>query len=201
MEPGYKVSIFILAFMILLAMSGCRQTNMVETVPTLSKLRPTSFPTTASKPTATEVFRKNLTLTATDIQLPYNLVYESSEYCQPPYAFLPIKETQNLTEDEIGYKLIDIWLSRYKKAEAHPYCRIADYTINKIYYNERISSLPLEPKGDFMRVADFSIRLIQIPNEWMSFSGRIDQSNWLHLAHAFAIFKIDKGYSMRFAYP
>jgi hypothetical protein len=201
MKPGYKVSIFIIVIMILLAISGCSQTNMVEIIPSQTKLTPTSFLTTVSKPTATEVFRQNLAPTATDIQLPYNLVNESSEYCQPPSGFLPIKEAENLTDDEIGYRLIDIWLSRYKKAEAHPYCRIAGYIINMVYYDERISSLPLEPKGDFTRVADFSIKLIQVPNDWMSFSGRIDQKNWLHLVHAFASLKMEEGYSMKFAFP
>jgi hypothetical protein len=70
-----------------------------------------------------------------------------------------------------------------------------------VYYDERISSLPLEPKGDFTRVADFSIKLIQVPNDWMSFSGRIDQKNWLHLVHAFASLKMEEGYSMKFAFP
>jgi hypothetical protein len=37
--------------------------------------------------------------------------------------------------------------------------------------------LPLEPKGDIMRVVQFSIKPIQIPNFWMGWSGEIDQNN------------------------
>ena len=35
-------------------------------------------------------------------------------------------------------------------------------------------SLPLEPKGDFMRNVQFSIKLIQIPTDWMSWAGEFD---------------------------
>jgi hypothetical protein len=153
------------------------------------------------KPTATEVFRQNLSPTATEIQLSFNPNVKNDGNCEPPNASLSKTEAENLSEDEIAYKLFDIWLSDYKKPGAPLYCRIADYTIDKVYYDERTPYLPLEPKGDIMRVVIFSVKLIQIPNVWMSFSGEIDQDNWLHTAHAIAIFKTDTGYIMKFANP
>jgi hypothetical protein len=114
---------------------------------------------------------------------------------------LPNQQSKNLTIDEIGYKLIEIWLDRYKKVEAHPYCRIEDYDINGVYYDEHTSSLPIQPRGDFLRVVDFSIKLIQVPNDWMSFSGTLDPSNWLRIIHPIAISQTNNGYIMEFAYP
>src|SRR6266508_3289804 len=94
-----------------------------------------------------------------------------------------------------------MWLRRYKNPEAHPYCRIDGYTIDKVYYDPGVNSQPLEPKGDFMRMVVFSVKLIQIPNEWMSFAGELDQNNWLHVSHIVAISKTNEGYKMEFAYP
>jgi hypothetical protein len=182
---------------------ACNHSATTQTSRPFQTAPSTSLPTSNStpEPATTEVFRQNIAATATDIQLPYNLVTESSEYCQSPYAILPMRDTENLSEDEIAYKLVDIWLSRYKKPEAHPYCRIDDYTIDKVYYDERTPYLPLEPKGDIMRVVIFSVKLIQVPADWMALSGEIDQNNWLHTAHAIAIFKTTEGYTMEFANP
>ncbi len=183
---------------------GCNNFTTTQTftpfpIPPTTTAVPTS--TETLEPTATEVFRQNISATATNLQLPYNLVTQSSEYCQVPPPILPLYETKNLSEDQIVYKLVELWLSRYKKPEAHPYCRIDDYTIDKIYYDKHMLSFPVEPQGDIMRVVVFSLKLIQIPNDWMSFSGEIDQNNWLHITQTFAIFKTETGYVMKFAFP
>jgi len=152
-------------------------------------------------PAATEIFRQEIPATATDIELPHNLESERSEYCKPPYALLPVDDNSDISEEEIVYKLVDIWLKRYSNPDAHPYCRIDGYKIDKVYYDLDLISQPLEPRGDFMRVVIFSVKPIQIPNDWMSFSGELDQSNWLHLSQVVAAFKTDDGYTMKFAYP
>lgn len=151
--------------------------------------------------TSTPIFRQVSIPTPTDIQLPYNLVTENSEFCQVPPPTLPLRDAENLSEDQIVYKLIELWLNRYKKPEAHPYCRIDDYAIDKVYYDKRMLSFPVEPQGDIMRVVVFSLKLIQIPNDWMSLAGEIDQNNWLHITQTFAIFKTETGYVMKFAFP
>jgi hypothetical protein len=138
--------------------------------------------------------------TSTEFNLPYNLVQESSEYCKSPYAVLSTNDAKDLSEDEIARKLIGVWLERYKKAEAHPYCRIDDYRVDEISFAPH-ESLPLEPKGSFSRTVMFSVKLIQIPNEWMSFSGEVDKENWLHTSHLISISKGDDEYTMFFVYP
>ncbi len=52
-----------------------------------------------------------------------------------------------------------------------------------------------------MRIVDFSIELIQVPNAWMSFAGDIDQENWMHVSHVVSISETSDGYEMEFAYP
>jgi hypothetical protein len=195
---------WLLTFIVSLNLYGCINFTIIQTSTPLPILpTKTAVPTSTEtlEPTATEVFRQNISATATDIQLPYNLVTESSEYCQVPPPILQLNETENLSEDQIVYKLVELWLNRYKKPGAHPYCRIDDYTVDRVYYDKRITSPPIEPQGDIMRVVVFSMKLIQIPNDWMTLAGEIDQNNWLHTAQTVAIFKTDKGYIMKFANP
>ena len=179
-----------IACLVLFSLSAC-QSAPVVVAPTV--VRPTMA--------VTETVRPSVSITATDIQLPYNLVESDSSYCQPPYAFLPNHEAAGLSDDEIAFELVRLWLSRYEKAEAHPYCRIDGYILNDVYFDEYTSLLPLEPKGDFMRMADFSIKLIQVPNLWLSLSGNLDQNNWFHLKHAIVITKVEGGYRLEFAHP
>ncbi|HLO13425.1 MAG TPA: hypothetical protein VK206_01255 [Anaerolineales bacterium] len=193
MKSGHPSKLLIATF-ILLVVSAC---NTVAPIVTPSPVAPTA----TTVPTATSVVSQDLTPAPTDIQLPYNLVTESAEYCKQPSALLSVANGNDISEDEIVYKLVEIWLRRYKSPEAHPYCRIDGYTIDKVYYDPSINSQPLEPKGDFMRVVLFSVKLIQIPNDWMSLSGELDQKNWLHISQIVAISKTNDGYKMEFAYP
>ena len=123
------------------------------------------------------------------------------KYCNSPEVFLPKTDAQGLNDDKIAQKLMELWLDYFNTLQAPSYCRIGGYTIDKVYYDERTPSLPLEPKGDFMRVLRFSIKLIQYPNFWMSWVGDVDKENWLHTGNKVALFRSSIGYTMKFAYP
>jgi hypothetical protein len=162
----------------------------------------TAVPMSAVSPSAvTEIpiFRQDVA--PTDIQLPFNSDVKNDGYCQPPSALLPVDDNNDISEDEIVYELTKIWLRRYANPNAPLFCRIDGYTIDKVYYDLSILSGPLEPKGDFMRIVVFSVKLIQVPSDWMSFSGKLDQENWLHLSQPVAVTKTNDGYKMQFAYP
>ena len=160
---------------------------------------PTVIPSSVVTPTP--ILRQELIPSPTDIQLPFNPEVKNNGYCKPPSAILPVSDHNDISEDEIVYELIKIWLRRYTDPNAPLFCRIDAYRIDKIYYDLSILSGPLEPRGDFMRVVAFSVKLIQVPSDWMSFSGELDQENWLHLSQPVAIFKTNAGYTMQFAYP
>lgn len=188
-----------MASILLLHLQACSTfASNATVIPSTAQLTPTQQILT---PTATELFRQDLSATATDIQFPDTLVSESSEYCKPPYALLPVDDNSDISEEEIVYKLVGIWLRPYSNPDAHPYCRIDGYKIDKVYYDLDLISQPLAPVGDFMRVVDFSVKLIQIPSDWISFSGELDQDNWLHLSQVVAVFRTNEGYTMKFAYP
>jgi hypothetical protein len=139
--------------------------------------------------------------TRTEIQLP--VVYGSveHEYCQSPSIPLPIADAHGLSDDEIVGMLMDLWLAYFNAPDSPDYCRVDGYQIDKVYSYEDLSHLPLTPKGDFLRGVLFSIKLIQIPNFWMSLGGDIDQQNWLHTGANVAVFRSDSGYTMKFARP
>jgi hypothetical protein len=180
---------------LLLILCAC---NASVTYPTATVFA--ALPTSAqSAPTSTStlVFSQDLTPSPTDNQS----VSESSEYCQPPSAFLPVEDGNDISEDEIVYKLLDMWLRRYASPNAHPDCRIDGYTIDRVYYDLDLISKSLEPRGDFMRVVIFSVKPIQTSNHWMGFSGELDESNWLHLSQVVAAFKTNDGYTITFAHP
>jgi hypothetical protein len=159
---------------------------------------PTVIP---SSVTPTSIFRKDLIPSPTDIQLPFNSEVKNNGACKPPSAILPVSDNNDMSEDEIVYELTEIWLRRYANPNAPLFCRIEGYIIDKVYYDLNILSGPLEPRGDFMRVVLFSVQLIHVPSDWMSFSGELDQENWLHLSQPVAVTKTNDGYTMQFAYP
>jgi hypothetical protein len=160
---------------------------------------PTVIP--SSVVTSTPILRQELIPSPTDIQLPFNPEVKNNGYCKPPSAILPVSDNNDISEDEIVNELIKVWLRRYTDPNAPLFCHIDGYRIDKVYYDLSILSGPLEPRGDFMRVVLFSVKLIQIPSDWMSFSGKLDQENWLHLSQPVAVTKTNDGYKMQFAYP
>lgn len=123
------------------------------------------------------------------------------EYCTSPAVQLSLAEAKGLSEDEIAAKLMKLFLDYFNTPQAPNWCRIDGYTIDKVYYDERTPSLPLEPKGDIMRVVLFSIQLVELPSFWVSWQGKIDDQNWLHAGRNVAIFRSDDGYTMEFANP
>ena len=137
----------------------------------------------------------------TSLALPSNSETGSDEYCKPPYAVLPVSDGNDISEDEIVYELMKIWLRRYASPDAPLSCRIDGFTIDRVYFDRDILSRPLEPRGDFMRLVDFSVKPIQAPSDWMSFSGELDPKNWLHVRHPVSVFETLEGYTMQFAYP
>jgi hypothetical protein len=166
-------------------------------------------PTTTVVPTSihTKTALANLSLgqevspSPTDSRLPINSEASSDEYCKTPYAVLPVSDGNDISEDEIVYELMRIWLRRYTGPDAPLSCRIDGFTIDKVYFDLDILSRPLEPRGDFMRLVDYAVKPIQSPTDWMSFSSELDQENWLHLRHAVAVFETSEGYTLEFAYP
>jgi hypothetical protein len=177
----------VVCIFISLVLIGCNPVSRVAETRTPHVSTPTAAPPFEPAPT--------------NIQLPFDPGVTGDEYCKPPYATLPVSDGNDISEDEIVHELMGIWLRRYTQPNAPLSCRIADYAIDQVYADPGLSSLALEPRGDFMRMVDFSVKLIQVPTDWMGFAGELDQDNWLHVSHAVAITRTGEGYKMEFAYP
>lgn len=158
-------------------------------------------PTLTSTPLPPTITPVRPTATGTEIQLPVNHGNVETEYCSAAPTSLSIEDAQGLSEDEIVAKLMEQFLKYFYAPQVPDWCRIDGYRIEKIYYDERASSLPIRPKGDFMRNVEYSVKLIQVPCLWISTQGSIDQQNWLHAWGWLAVFRSDSGYTMEFARP
>ena len=195
-----KISLSALTFVFLLA--GC-----TTTAPMQPAVTGTPFVTVA--PTLVSTFTPEATLTPTEtvhptstqFNLPLNEHNYEGVYCQYPPVKLPIAEAQGLSEDEIAERLLEMTLAYFNDPEAPDWCRVDGFTIDGISYDELTPLLPLVPKGDRMRSVKYSIKLIQVPNFWMSLPGTIDQQNWLHTFADLAVFRQPDGYTMAFAHP
>jgi hypothetical protein len=186
-------SILFATISLILAASACTPPHVTPTLP------PTS---TEESPTElSTVNGGNVIASPTDLQLPFATNVSSDDYCKPPYAAMQVADGNDISEDDIVFELMKIWLRHYANDAAPAFCRIAGYSIDKVYYDPAIVNQPLEPRGDFMRIVDFSIKLIQVPNAWMSFAGDIDQENWMHVSHVISVSETSDGYEMEFAYP
>src|SRR5512138_1167882 len=77
----------------------------------------TPIPAPASTVSSSQPFA-----TPTDIQLPFNDKNVDHEYCQIPSVKLSIAEAQNLSEEEIAKKLMDLFLAYFYVPQAPDYC-------------------------------------------------------------------------------
>jgi hypothetical protein len=184
-------------FLVIFVLSACSPAAKVLPTETVTQ-KPTS--TSTLLPSAIPSIQPLATPTA--FQLPWNEIpNDTTGYCLLAPTQLVASDTQGLSEDEIAMKLIDLWLAYFNAPQAPGDCHVDGYHVDEVYYDERTPYLPLEPKGDFMRVVRFSVKLVQIPNSWMTWAGEIDQQNWLHTGANLAIFRLEDGYTMKFAYP
>lgn len=197
-------------FIMILGMTaGCQPTAVVPAISTKNVGSPELTQTLALSPTPAAtmplvtptILRQQQVSTPTQLPLPFDDTDIDHEHCQSPAVLLSLSDAQGLNEDEIAGKLMDLWLSYFSVPNISGYCRIDGYHIDKVFYDERTPYLPLEPKGDFMRVVQFSIKLVQEPSFWDSNSGERDPQNWLHTGNNMAIFHGNTGYTMQFAYP
>lgn len=191
-----KTKMFVIVLLVVIILASCVPATEVTPTKTIVLLSTSTF----VPPTSTIESVQSLA-TPTEFQLPFNDKNVESEYCQYPSVKFSVSDAQGLSDDEIAEKLMGLHLAYFNAPQAPDWCRIDGYKIDKIYYDERTPSLPLVPKSDLMRVILYSIKLIQIPNMWMSLAGEIDQENWLHTGANVAIFHLDDGYIMKFAYP
>jgi hypothetical protein len=185
-----------LLFAMIFATAGLSACRSAQATPTALF---DSTEATASTPTPSS--SQSVIPSPTDIQLPFDPTVRSDDYCKPPYAAMSVAENDDISEEQIIHELMKIWLRRYASPEAPAFCRIDGFAIDKVYYDPDVLNQPLQPRGDFMRVVDFSIKLIQVPNAWMSFAGEIDHDNWLHVSQVAAVTATGDGYEMQFAYP
>jgi len=118
-----------------------------------------------------------------------------------PQVRLTLEDAKGLSDDEIASALMRLHLDYFNTPAAPDWCRVDGYTIDRVYYDAKVLSPPIVPQGDIMRVVLYSMRLIQIPNFWMSLAGEVDPQNWLHTAASLAVFRSADGYTMKFAYP
>jgi hypothetical protein len=203
-----KIKNIITVLLVAFTLNSCAPTNaliLTATPIVTSKVTETLIPTVTVTPLSlTDTPTPQLLPVSTENNLP---VFEINEftvdhkYCTSPEVFLPIANAQGLNDDGIARKLMELWLDYFNTPQAPNYCRVDGYVIDKVYYDERTPSLPLEPKGDIMRVVLFSIKLIQYPTFWASQAGDVDKENWLHTGNNIAIFSSNSGYTMKFAYP
>ena len=127
-----------------------------------------------------------------------------SAYCDhPPVVELSFSNAKGLSEDEIAEKLMGLHLDYFSSPQAPDWCRTDGYRIEKVFELDPKDAKPLTPKGDFMRVVQYSIKLIQFPSFYLSAPGEIDQQNWLHISQVLSIFiyELDGVYKMKFARP
>ena len=191
-----KTKMFVIVALIGIILASCVPATEVTPIKTIVPLS-----TSTSVPPTSTIESVQSLATPTEFQLPFNDKNVERKYCQYPSVKLSFSDAQGLSDDEIAEKLMGLHLEYFNAPQAPDWCRIDGYKIDKIYYDERTPYLPLVPKSDLMRVVLYSIKLIQIPNMWMSLAGEIDEQNWLHTGANIAIFPLDDGYIMKFAYP
>jgi len=183
----------------LFALASCAPVVNPSPYPNISTASPTprTIPTFPKYPTP--IPPTPILISPTPIQLPVIEGNVEREYCDKPHpVYLPVSEAQGLTDDDITEKLMSLYLDYFNNPQAPDYCRIDGYRIERVFYDESMTSRLATRRGDFMRGVDYSIKLIQLPNYWMGAYGEIDQQNWFHISDELAIYRVksDSVYTM-----
>ena len=203
------VRVLLVAAFLLLGLAACSPvTAEVSYPPPVDMITPTPSPTqtmTVIDPSLI-LTPMPLTQTLTPAQATSNAPRPTQDaYCyQPPEFLLPISDAQELNEDQIAKKLMELFLAYYHAPQASNECRIEEYRIDDVYYDERYASLPLDPKGDFMRAVLYSVKPPLIDNHPYGFWGvlvTLGIDDWYHAGANVAVFRHDNGYTMQFAGP
>jgi len=185
------------------ALLGCTPLTSSEQVPSLNLPTATIVveavqSSTAMPPTPAEPTPTRIPLPRAE---PPNV---ESAYCNhPPVVELSFSNAKGLSEDEIAEKLMGLHLDYFSDPQAPDWCRTDGYRIEKVFELDTKDAKPLTPKGDFMRVVQYSIKLIQFPSFYLAAPGEIDQQNWFHISQVLSIFiyESDAVYKMQFAHP
>lgn len=204
---------FLVFITLLLALSACTPwaNPATSTVPAPAQLSTVISPTSTrpmQQATSTPIPTATLISTATEIQLPLEIptVVGGGIDCDLPAVELPVSDAQRLSEDEIAAKLVDMYFSRYTNPQMKTGCRIDGYRIEEVIPLGPGLSKQLEPDADFVLGVSFSVKLIQLKCLWATYSGEIDQQNWLHTTDTFAITKVlnpasEEVYTIKIANP
>lgn len=201
--------LFVITFL-LLGFAACAPV----TTEVVSYPPPVDVSTPSPSPTQTmAAIDHNLILTTVPLNqtlTPAQATYRAQQptqnaYCHPlPVFLLPIADAQGLDEDQIAGKLMELYLTYYQSPQAPNQCHIEAYRIDDVYFDERPITMSFEPKGDFMRVVLYSIKVPLIDNHpYANWGGSPDENNpgWLHMGNHVAIFRHDNGYTMQFTGP
>ena len=131
-------------------------------------------------------------------------------YCgaDSPGMRILIADTQGVSEDEIAEKMLRLRFDYFSQSQAPAFCRIEEYRIDKISQPEPWMKLEGDslPPGSFLRVVEFSIKLPQLQDSWISFGGKTQQpeeysgdaaqESWFQTSIILVIYKMEPFYRM-----
>jgi hypothetical protein len=127
----------------------------------------------------------------TETRLPFTGYIYQGDYCQPLWSSfrLPYSDVQELSEDEIVGKLMELYFAYFLDPQAPDQCRIDGFTIDEVIDNERTQFMYVlseYPNCDFTRIVSFSIQ---------------QKQDWLHKREYIVVLHYSSFYEMRFLRP
>lgn len=185
-KRNYFKQIAIMFFMAIYV-AACSANTKIKESPTALSALPTS--TLAPTPSVTP------TLQNTDVPNHYD---QNDTFGDGFIARILIKDTNNLSQEDILTKLVNLYLEHYKTKSLAPRVTIKDYkdvSVSKVIKDNN------NYDGFFEIVAfvKFSIIPAEIPNDWASLPGDPISSNdpWWHLGTVFGYFRDSEYFRLR----
>jgi hypothetical protein len=193
-----KVRICFNGFMAVLSMmiliTAC-STGITSPTPTNTMLPPPT--STLPLPTFTIAPYPGLTPSPQNTDVP-NHYDQNDNFGDGFIALIPIKDTTNLSREEIMTRLVSLWLDHYKTKSMAPLATIKDYkdvSVNKLIEDNH----NYDNFFDTVASVRFSIIPSGIPNDWASLPGEPinPKDPWWHLFTTFGFFKDGDYYRLR----
>jgi hypothetical protein len=124
----------------------------------------------------------------------------TTDYCSshgPEDVLLPVSDAQGWSEEEIARWFVEQRLVYINDPQAPDVCRIEGYSIDEVDCD--ISSFGIDPKGDFLCLVLDSYKPVTPVSA--AVPGYLDEQNWFHSRVYVAVFRSNRGYTMKFAGP
>jgi len=150
----------------------------VTSLPTLQPQGLLSSPITNSS--SVPIHSETATSISTeDVFPPFDSTLRGDTGCGAFSAKLLLNKGQSLSQDALANQLMETYLLHFKSPDMYGFCRIIDFKIESVSFDQRIAFLASEQNVDFVVGVVYSVQIPADPSMWEAGNGENSPHGWI----------------------